>query len=85
MGSALAEFECLLSCLSCSLPRVIAQHQDVHFGALKSGFDLRAAAQFRACFIELARSIYRSNDERARIKRQISLVSGSAPIEEKSY
>ena len=46
---------------------------------------LEQTGQFNSNFIELARSIYRSNDERARIKRQINVVSGSALIEEKSY
>jgi hypothetical protein len=43
------------------------------------------AGQFGSRFIELARSVYRANDERARIKRQINLASDSALIEEKSY
>jgi Family of unknown function (DUF6165) len=43
------------------------------------------AGQFGSKFIELARSGYRSNDERSRIKRQINLASDSALIEEKSY
>lgn len=36
-------------------------------------------------FVELARSVYKLNDERARLKRQASLVWGSDLIEEKSY
>jgi len=40
---------------------------------------------FDAEFIELARSVYRQNDERARIKKQINLALGSGYIEEKSY
>jgi Family of unknown function (DUF6165) len=36
-------------------------------------------------FIELARSVYKSNDRRAAIKRQINLLLGSGLIEEKSY
>jgi len=43
------------------------------------------AQAFDAEFIELARSVYRHNDERARIKKQINLVLGSGYIEEKSY
>src|SRR5262249_53574283 len=41
--------------------------------------------QFGSRFIELARSVYHSNDKRAKIKRQINLATGSALIEEKSY
>lgn len=36
-------------------------------------------------FIELAREVYRSNDERAAIKKRINLALGSDLIEEKSY
>ncbi len=40
---------------------------------------------FGARFVELARSVYRNNDERSRLKRQINQLSGSALVEEKSY
>lgn len=40
---------------------------------------------FGADFVELARAVYRTNDERARLKRRINEVSGSALFEEKSY
>lgn len=36
-------------------------------------------------FIELARAVYVSNDERAAIKRRVSLQFGSRIVEEKSY
>jgi hypothetical protein len=36
-------------------------------------------------FIALARSVYRTNDERARIKRQINSAYGSNFVEEKQY
>jgi len=36
-------------------------------------------------FVEAARSVYKKNDQRASIKRQINELSGSAIIEEKSY
>lgn len=41
--------------------------------------------QFDNAFIELARSVYFENDERARIKREINTALGSAFVEEKSY
>jgi tetratricopeptide (TPR) repeat protein len=41
--------------------------------------------QFDQDFIELARSVYRHNDERAAIKRRINLKTGSTLVEEKSY
>ena len=40
---------------------------------------------FDASFVELARSVYLQNDERARIKKAINLALGSAYVEEKSY
>jgi len=36
-------------------------------------------------FIELARSVYRANDQRAAVKRKINELLGSKLIEEKSY
>ena len=41
--------------------------------------------QFDSEFIELARSVYRTNDQRANIKKQINIISESNLIEEKSY
>lgn len=40
---------------------------------------------FGAVFIELARSVYRTNDRRAELKYQINGLLGSKLIEEKSY
>ncbi len=36
-------------------------------------------------FIELARSVYHTNDERAAVKKKINLALGSRLVEEKSY
>ena len=47
--------------------------------------DEEAAQRFGGRFIELARSVYIENDERARIKKRINLALGSAIVEEKSY
>lgn len=44
-----------------------------------------ARQDFGAEFVELARSVYRLNDERARIKRDINRETGSEIIEEKEY
>jgi|SRR5215469_16494648 len=44
-----------------------------------------AAQSFDAEFIELARSVYVSNDERAAIKKRINVRLGSRLVEEKSY
>jgi hypothetical protein len=40
---------------------------------------------FDAEFIELARSVYRTNDERSRIKRMVNELMRSAIVEEKQY
>jgi predicted nucleic acid-binding Zn-ribbon protein len=50
--------------------------------------DIRAkekAQTFDDAFIQLARSVYIENDERARLKKQINLALGSSYVEEKSY
>lgn len=41
--------------------------------------------QFDQVFIELARAVYVTNDERAAVKRQINTRLGSSIVEEKSY
>lgn len=47
--------------------------------------DCERLGEFGARFVELARSVYRTNDRRAALKREISRRLGSAIIEEKSY
>jgi hypothetical protein len=47
--------------------------------------DHESAQRFDAGFIELARSVYLRNDERAGIKRRINVKLDSELIEEKSY
>lgn len=42
-----------------------------------------AAAAFDADFIGLARAVYRTNDRRAALKRQINALLGSSLVEEK--
>jgi hypothetical protein len=44
-----------------------------------------ARQEFGPAFVELARSVYRLNDERARLKRRLNELCGSTLIEEKSY
>ena len=44
-----------------------------------------AAKDFGGRFIELARSVYRTNDKRAALKKEIDELFGSAITEEKSY
>lgn len=40
---------------------------------------------FGSDFIELARSVYYTNDDRADVKKQINTLTGSMLVEEKSY
>jgi hypothetical protein len=47
--------------------------------------DKEARQTFDREFIELARAVYRCNDERAAIKKRINLQLGSRLVEEKSY
>ena len=46
---------------------------------------LESRQVFDDSFVQLARSVYFENDERARIKREINVALGSAYDEEKSY
>jgi hypothetical protein len=47
--------------------------------------DCERTKDFGPRFVELARSVYRSNDRRAAAKRKINELLGSQLIEEKSY
>ena len=47
--------------------------------------DKERAQAFDARFVELARSVYIENDERAAIKKRINVKLGSRIVEEKSY
>ena len=47
--------------------------------------DCERSKDFGPQFVSLAREVYFTNDERARVKKEINLVSGSSLVEEKSY
>ena len=47
--------------------------------------DKERAREFDEKFIELARAVYYSNDERAAIKKELNVKLGSDLVEEKSY
>jgi hypothetical protein len=47
--------------------------------------DEERAKRFTEKFIELARAVYITNDERAAIKKRINTLMGSNIVEEKSY
>jgi Family of unknown function (DUF6165) len=71
----------MLDKLSAELRRVNAMLWEVE-DAIR---DCEARGDFGDRFIELARAVYRLNDERARLKKAINLASGSRLFEEKSY
>jgi hypothetical protein len=47
--------------------------------------DCEREESFGADFIELARSVYYTNDDRSDVKKEINLLTGSFLVEEKSY
>ncbi len=47
--------------------------------------DCEAAKDYSQKFIDLARAVYVTNDERANLKREINMLLGSNIVEEKSY
>ena len=47
--------------------------------------DCEREGDFGPRFVELARSVYRTNDRRAELKRAVNLHLGSRLVEEKSY
>ncbi len=47
--------------------------------------DKERKEEFDSAFIQLARAVYKRNDERASIKRQINELLNSELVEEKSY
>ena len=71
----------MLAQLGAELKRVNATLWDVE-DAIR---ECDARGDFGEKFIELARAVYRLNDERARLKKAINLASGSRLVEEKSY
>jgi uncharacterized small protein (DUF1192 family) len=46
---------------------------------------LDARGDFGEGFVRLAQAVYRTNDRRAALKREINRLTGSALVEEKSY
>ncbi|MGK2742154.1 DUF6165 family protein [Tepidicaulis sp. LMO-SS28] len=47
--------------------------------------DCEGKQHFGSRFIELARAVYKTNDRRAAVKKEINLLTGASIIEEKSY
>ena len=67
---------------------LVDQLLEVNKALWKVEDDLRLCEKdrdFSLRFVELARSVYKLNDERARIKKEINIKCGSEFVEEKSY
>ena len=68
--------------------KLVAELKDINLKLWEIEDEIRlkeADKCFDEGFIELARSVYYTNDQRAEVKKQINLVTGSALVEEKSY
>lgn len=73
---------------SIDLADLCAQLKNINMKLWNIEDDIRAkelANQFDEEFIALARSVYKQNDIRAALKKEINLRSGSTLVEEKSY
>jgi len=47
--------------------------------------ECEARKDFGDTFVELARAVYKTNDKRAAVKKDINLLTGASIVEEKSY
>jgi hypothetical protein len=68
--------------------RVIADLKGVNEALWRIEDDIRECERskdFGATFVELARSVYRTNDRRAALKRTLNELTNSSLVEEKSY
>ncbi|MGB3811269.1 MAG: DUF6165 family protein [Parvibaculum sp.] len=73
---------------SAELTRLEAALKEVNEALWVIEDDIRqceADKDFGPKFVELARSVYKQNDKRAALKKDINLLTGSSIIEEKSY
>ena len=92
LENVIQELDALESTLS-NLPlyievSLVQQLKEVNQDLWKIEDDIRDQERqqaFGETFIQLARSVYKQNDRRAAIKREINLAYGSALTEEKSY
>ena len=73
---------------SLTLDNLTAELKRVNEALWEIEDDIRACEaerDFGDTFVRLARSVYRTNDERAQLKRDINVLLGSQILEEKSY
>ena len=86
----LAELEAVAAAVpgSVELDALVGQLQAVNDGLWDVEDGKRAherEGRFDADFIALARRVYRENDQRAALKREINRLTGSTLVEEKSH
>lgn len=68
--------------------KICGQLREINLSLWSVEDDLRAHERhqkFDAEFVELARSVYKLNDQRAALKRELNIMLGSPLIEEKLY
>ena len=73
---------------SAEMDRLMADLKAVNLALWKIEDDIRDCerdGKFGPEFIELARAVYKTNDRRAALKREINTLLGSRLVEEKSY
>jgi Family of unknown function (DUF6165) len=83
-----AAFEAQFPDRSPELDELVAALKTVNSALWEIEDDIRDSERQRSFddrFVELARAVYRTNDKRAAIKREINVLLGSQLIEEKSY
>jgi hypothetical protein len=94
LGNVESELESLVAARDGALPasaeltelsRALKRINERLWGIEDDIRDRERAKDFGPRFVELARSIYVCNDERAALKRRVNELLGSAIVEEKSY
>lgn len=90
VGRELAELEAVAADVpgSGELDALVGRLQAINDGLWDVEDGKRAherEGRFDADFIALARRVYKENDQRAALKREINRVTGSALVEEKSH
>ncbi len=71
-----------------SMRRLMNELKTVNLAIWELEDDIRdheRRGEFGPNFVALARKVYKTNDERASLKRQVNILSGSEIVEEKSY
>ena len=83
--SAVRESQIDTSAAVAELTRELRAVNEILWGVEDRIRDKERRLSFDAEFIELARSVYRTNDRRAELKRKLNDLLGSRIVEEKTY